>query len=53
MKERSVFKPFREDTDASREKCLNQDMQYAKIAKYYKKDVETYERVKACLLEHY
>ena len=53
MKERSVFKDFREDSEQSNEKCLNQDMKYAKIEKYYKKDVETYERVKECLLENY
>ena len=36
-------------------KCFEQDMEYAKINRLFKKDMTgaTYERVKECLFSHY
>ena len=53
MKERSVFRDFREDTEEFLLKCFNQDMEYAKVSRLFKKDKTVYDRVKETLFEHY
>ena len=53
MKDKSVFRDFREDTDEFLQKCFDQDMEYAKISRLFKKDTAVYDRVKEILFEHY
>ena len=53
MKDRSVFRDYREDTEPFLQKCFDQDMEYAKLAKLFKRDPLIYEKVKECLFTHY
>ena len=53
MKDRSVFGPYREDTTAFLRKCFEQDMEYAKIGRLYKKSPEMYDKVQETLFSHY
>ena len=50
MKDRSVFKDFRDDTNQHIQKCFEQDMEYGKLWRIFKKTPETYEKVKEILL---
>ena len=52
MRDRSVFKDYREDTDPYLKKCFKQDMEYAKIFKLFK-DPDVYDRVLETLFSHY
>ena len=53
MKERSVFKDFREDSEEFLWKCFIQDVEYSKLARLFKKDKTVFEKVKEKLFEHY
>ena len=55
MKERSIFKDFKEDTDDHLKQCFEQDMQWGKIARTVRKgDVEKeFKKIKETLLKHY
>merc|ERR1712087_587746 len=53
MKDRSVFRDYREDTPAFLRKCFDQDMEYAKIKRLYKKDPAIYDKVCESLFTHY
>ena len=56
MKDRSVFKDYREDTQAFLQKCFNEDFSFSKITRLVKKgndfDHEV-ARIKELLFEHY
>ena len=53
MKDRSVFKFYKEDTEQFLRKCFEQDIKYGKVAKLYKKDLNLLEKLKDCLFEHF
>ena len=53
MKDRSVFKDYREDTTQFLQKCFDQDMDYAKVGRLFKKNPEMYDKVKECMFGHY
>ena len=53
MKDRSVFRDFREDSVAYIRRCLDQDLDYGKIARLFKKDEGELDQVKEVLYNHY
>ena len=53
MKDKSVFAEYFEDTDQHLRKCFDQDIEYAKIERLFKKDPSFFENVKECLFSHY
>lgn len=53
MKDRSVFATYIEDNDALLRQCFDQDMEYAKIDRLFKKDPSMYDTVKDKLFDHY
>ena len=53
MKDRSVFKDFKDDSNAHIQKCFEQDMEWGKLARFFKKEPETYEKIKEILLSNY
>ena len=53
MKDRSVFKNYREDSVTFLKECFEEDLWFGKINKLFRKDPEEYERVKDCLFQHY
>ena len=53
MKDRSVFKDFRDDSTAYIKKCLEQDLEYGKIGRLFKKDEDQFEQVKDVLYNHF
>jgi len=53
MKDRSVFKDYREDNEVWLKKCFEFDINYGKIGKFMKKDPYTFERIKDCMFQHY
>jgi len=53
MKDRSVFREYKEDTEPWLRKCFDQDIKYSKVGKLFKKDPVTCEKIKDCLFEHY
>ncbi len=53
MKERSVFAPYEEDNEQSLRLAFDQDMEYAKIDRLFKKTPEMYDIVKEKLFDHY
>ena len=53
MKDRSAFKDFKEDTVAFLRKCLEQDIEFSKLPRLFKKDPEELELVKETLFNHY
>ena len=53
MKDRSVFKDFRDDSVPFLKKCLEQDMEHSKLPRLFKKSPEEYAAVKECLFNNY
>ena len=56
LKDKSVFKDFREDTHNFLRKCFEEDFNFGKIPRTVKKDAEYYNeitRIKEFLFEHY
>ena len=53
MKDRSVFKDFREDTVPYLRKCLDQDVEYSKLPRLFKKDPEELALVTETLFKNY
>ena len=53
MKDRSVFKDYREDDEKFLKECYEEDLWFGKINKVFRKDPEEYERVKTFLFDHY
>jgi len=53
MKDRSVFKDFRDDTKPFLRKCFEQDIEFSKIIRTVKNDIEQYEDIKDILFKHY
>ena len=52
MKDRSVFKDYREDTNAYLKECFEEDLWFGKIHKVYRKDPTEFLAVKECLFAH-
>ena len=53
LKDRSVFADYMEDDDQFLRKCFDQDIEYAKIERLFKRNPEYFENVKECLFSHY
>ena len=56
MKDRSVFRDYREDTQAFLKKCFDEDINFGKIIRTIKKgsdQQEEFDRIKNLLFEHY
>ena len=53
MKEQSVFAPYEDDTEQSLRLAFDQDIEYAKIDRLFKRTPEMYDLVKEKLFEHY
>lgn len=53
MKDRSVFKDFKDDNKPFLKKCFDQDIEYSKIIRVVKNDVDQFEDIKDILFKHY
>ena len=53
IKDRSVFRDFRDDTKPFLRKCFEQDIIYSKILRAVKGDVEIFEDIQLVLFKHY
>ena len=53
MKDRSIFKDFKDDDITHLRACFEEDIWFGKIGKLFKKDPELLEKVKDCLFHHY
>jgi hypothetical protein len=53
MKDRSVFKDFRDDNKQFLKKCFEQDIEFSKIIRVVKNDVDQFEDIKDILFKHY
>jgi len=53
MKDRSVFKDYRDDNVAHLKKCFEQDVEFSKLPRLFKKEQDEFKQVKECLFVHY
>ena len=53
IKDRSVFRDYRDDTKPFLRKCFEQDIIYSKILRAVKGDVEIFEDIQLVLFKHY
>lgn len=53
MKDRSVFKDFKDENKVFLKKCFEEDMKYSKVLKFLRNDQTVYNDVNEMMLNHY
>jgi len=53
MKDRSIFKDYKDDDITHLRACFDEDIWFGKIGKLFKKDPEEFDKVKDCLFHHF